>query len=208
MLTYDDFSDPSRTIFGVELKKLTTYPDQRGFFREVIRFNDPIFSPPASTTNKKAPAPGPEQFAQWSHSRMARDTVKAWHFHHLQTDWWYVAIGTIEVALVDWREESPTFRRKIQFVLGGEAGSYGTGSSEVLAAALKIPPGVLHGGKVTSDEAHLLYVTSMTYDPTDEGRIPFNSPAVDHSWGDESKLIVAPNDRREHIPPHRRALVA
>lgn len=206
MFTYDDFSDPSRTIFGVELKKLTTYPDQRGFFREVIRANDPVFAPPAST-NGGTPAPGPEQFAQWSHSRMARDTVKAWHFHHLQTDWWYVAIGVIRVALVDWREESPTFGRKIEFMLGGETDATAQ-EGEVLVGALKIPPGVLHGAKVLSDEAHLLYVTSKTYDPSDEGRIPFNSPKVEHSWGDESTLIVAPNDRREHIPPHQRALVA
>lgn len=31
-------------IKGVELKSLTTHPDDRGFFREIIRNTDPFFA--------------------------------------------------------------------------------------------------------------------------------------------------------------------
>lgn len=43
------------TILGVELKPLATHPDERGFFREVIRVTDEFFE---------------EGFGQWSHSLM------------------------------------------------------------------------------------------------------------------------------------------
>ncbi len=32
------------TIHGVEIKQLRTFPDQRGFFREVIRVTDEFFA--------------------------------------------------------------------------------------------------------------------------------------------------------------------
>ena len=64
---------------GVIVKELKTHPDPRGFFREVVRVTDPFFE--GGT------------FGQWSHSKMARDVVKAWHYHHVQTDWWYCPIG-------------------------------------------------------------------------------------------------------------------
>lgn len=171
-------------IHGVELKVLKTFPDDRGFFREIIRKTDSFFA---------------EGFAQWSHSKMAKNTVKAWHFHHRQTDWWYVGLGVIHTVLFDLREESPTYQKKLEFRLGDPADD-----KEALCATVKIPPGVAHGCKVLSESAHLFYITSETYDPNDEGRHPFNSAIVPHSWGNESDLIVAANDRREFIPPHPR----
>jgi dTDP-4-dehydrorhamnose 3,5-epimerase len=173
-------------IEGVEFKELRTHADDRGFFREVIRNTDTFFL---------------NGFAQWSHSRMATNTVKAWHYHHLQTDWWYLGTGVIEVVLFDLREESPTFENKLEFKLGDPAID-----PEAQAAVVRIPPGVAHGCKVVSELADLFYITSRVYDPNDEGRYPFNSTRVPHSWGnDESVLIVADNDRREFIPTAERA---
>ncbi len=169
------------TIDGVELKLQKTFPDDRGFFREVFRADEDIFSD--------------GHFAQWSHSKMTKDVVKAWHFHHKQTDWWYLALGTAEVALYDNREESPTYKTKMEFVLGEEtpwSDSY----------VVRIPPGVLHGLKVISETAHLFYVTSEIYDPEDEGRIPYNSPEIPHQWGDG--VITVERDRKLHIPKYQR----
>lgn len=185
---FEDTSSSQNQIPGVIFKELRTFPDDRGFFREIIRFSDPIFD--------GASDPGERNFAQWSHSKMGRNTVKAWHFHHLQIDWWYVPLGMIHVVLFDGREESPTYKRKIEFLLGDEDGG--------LAAVVRIPQGVLHGCKVLTDFAHLLYITSQIYNPADEGRHPFNSEFVPHNWGNEAELIVAPNDRKLHIPPHAR----
>src|SRR5436190_13617442 len=92
-------------IIGVELKQLKTHRDQRGFFREVIRVSDPFFE-------------NAMNFGQWSHSLMAKNVVKAWHYHHVQIDWWYIAAGQIQTVLFDNRRESPTYKNKISFLMG------------------------------------------------------------------------------------------
>lgn len=185
-------------IAGVVFKQLRSYPDQRGFFREVIRGSDPFFTKDHHRSSAEAPG-----FAQWSHSKMGRDTVKAWHYHHLQVDWWYVGIGVIQTVLIDMREESPTFRRKLEFKLGEDEFD-----PEALVAVVRIPQGVFHGCKVLTDSAHLFYITSEIYNPEDEGRVPFNTTEVDHSWGDERTVITAENDRRSFPPKNRRIVLA
>jgi dTDP-4-dehydrorhamnose 3,5-epimerase len=46
-----------------------------------------------------------------------------------------------------------------------------------------IPPGVAHGYKVIGDApAMLIYVTDRFYNPKDEGRIPYNHPAIQYDW--------------------------
>ena len=169
-------------IEGVQFKQLITHNDGRGFFRELVRSSDAFFE---------------EGFGQWSHSRMQQNTVKAWHYHHRQIDWWYVALGVLHAVLFDNREESPTFGKKMEFLLG-------EGEANAITAVVRIPQGVLHGCKVLTSSAHLFYITSHTYNPDDEGRFPFNSDIVSHSWGEESTLIVADNDRRSFIPKLQR----
>ena len=173
------------SIAGVQFKLLKSHPDQRGFFREIFRVSDPVFNSGS--------------FGQWSHSKMTRDVVKAWHYHHQQTDWWYVPIGEILTVLIDNREESPTCKNKLEFYMGESKIS----ENSALEVCVRIPPGVLHGCRVMSAEAHLFYITSHTYDPNEEGRLPFNSPLVDHDWG--SAAITAENDRRTFVPTSKRA---
>jgi dTDP-4-dehydrorhamnose 3,5-epimerase len=175
------------TIYGVEVKELKSHPDDRGFFREIIRSTDPLFQEGT--------------FGQWSHSRMQRDVVKAWHYHHVQTDWWYVPLGQIDTVLYDNREESPTFKMKM-IIRMGESERYGSDTREV---CVRIPPGVLHGCRVLSDEAHLFYITSHTYNAEEEGRFPYNSPRVDHDWGPNP--ITSEKDRRTFVPTSVRQLV-
>jgi len=173
------------SILDVVLKPLVSHGDERGFFREIIRASDSFFG-------------GRDGFAQWSHSRMTRGVVKAWHYHHVQIDWWYVPIGQTETVLFDNRPESPTYRQKMVFRMG-ETRRYGADTLEV---CVRIPPGVLHGCKVLSDEAHLFYITSEIYDPTEEGRFPYDSPLVRHDWGGD--VIVADNDKRTFEPVRKR----
>ncbi|MCB0338662.1 MAG: dTDP-4-dehydrorhamnose 3,5-epimerase family protein [Bdellovibrionales bacterium] len=174
------------TILGVICKPLVSHRDGRGFFREVIRSTDEFF-----------PEDG---FSQWSHSKMTKDVVKAWHYHHVQFDWWYLPIGQVETVLFDNREESPTYRTKLVFKMG-EADKFGSDTYEL---CVRIPPGVLHGCRVLSEEAHLFYITSEVYNPQDEGRFPFNSPIVDHDWGPNA--ITAENDRRTFVPTATRKI--
>jgi dTDP-4-dehydrorhamnose 3,5-epimerase len=144
-------------IEGVVLKELTTYPDERGFFREIIRETDGFFS---------------EGFGQFSHSMMYPSVAKAWHIHKKQVDWWYVPVGNIKVGLHDRREESPTFRETADVYMGENYGS----------KVLKIPPGVAHGCRVLGATAHLLYITSNVYDPEEEGRIAHDDPQIGYDW--------------------------
>jgi dTDP-4-dehydrorhamnose 3,5-epimerase len=144
-------------IEGVEIKDLVTHTDERGFFREVIRATDDVFA---------------EGFGQWSHSLMFDGVIKAWHFHHVQTDWWYVCSGVLRVGLCDMRPDSRTYKATMDFLMGDLQP----------ARILKIPPGVAHGCKTAQGPVNLLYVTSHVYDPDDEMRLPFNDPDIDFDW--------------------------
>src|SRR5436305_14880250 len=140
-------------IEGVVIKELVTHPDERGYFREIIRTPDPFFD---------------EGFAQLSHSLMHPGVSKAWHIHKTQVDWWYVPLGVLKVALYDMRPDSPT-RGVLQELFMGDAHGQ---------KVLKIPPGVAHGCKAIGGTAHLVYVTSNVYDVDEEGRIAHDDPEI------------------------------
>jgi dTDP-4-dehydrorhamnose 3,5-epimerase len=144
-------------INGVEFKELVTHVDERGFFREIIRVTDPLFS---------------EGFGQWSQSLMYHDVIKAWHVHKKQIDWWYVASGVLKVGLYDSRKESSTYGDTMSFFMGDNQD----------AQILRIPTGVAHGCKCICGPANLFYITSETYNPEDEGRIPYDASEIDFDW--------------------------
>jgi dTDP-4-dehydrorhamnose 3,5-epimerase len=77
-----------------------------------------------------------------------------------------------QVALVDLRPESRTFGRKNTIYAGS-----------LKPWQLLIPPGVGHGYKIIGEQpAVLVYVTNRLYNPKDEGRIPYNEPAIAYDW--------------------------
>lgn len=155
-------------IDGVKLIPLQTHLDERGFFREVLRVGDI------------------EAFGQWSHSLMHTGTIKAFHIHSSQFDYWYLAVGVVKAVLIDQRE-SPLGNRGVVGWLPSVSipTDYGHPQEFILGdnqppAVLVIPPGVAHGLKVLQGPAHLFYVTSRVYDPADEGRIPYD--ALGYDW--------------------------
>lgn len=103
---------------------------------------------------------------------MYAGTVKAWHIHKIQTDWWYVAHGVILAVLHDLRPDSETRGETNEFFLGDDRDPI----------VLKIPPGVAHGCRCLSGPADLFYVTSHVYNPEDEGRIPHDDPDIGYDW--------------------------
>ena len=144
-------------IDGVVLKSLDTHKDERGFFREIIGETDDFFQ---------------EGFGQWSHSLMYPGVIKAWYIHKKQKDWWYVSTGVLKIVLYDKRPESATYRQSPEVMLG----------DGYEPSILKIPPGVAHGCKCLSGPANLFYITSHTYDPEDEGRIPHDDSEIGYDW--------------------------
>ena len=143
-------------INGVVIKVLQINRDERGFFEELIRVSDDFFQ---------------GGFGQLSHSYMTNGVIKAWHIHKTQIDWWYVAKGTLKVALFDLREGSETYKKLNEFVLGEKG----------LNVVLKIPAEVAHGCKAVG-ESELFYVTSKTYNTAEEGRIPHDDKSIGYDW--------------------------
>ena len=145
-----------KIIEGVEFKELVTHGDSRGFFREIIRVTDDFFP----------------EFAQWSHSYMYSGVIKAWHYHKIQNDFFYVCNGVIRVGLYDMREDSSTYKQTMDFMMGDHQ----------KPVCVKIPPGVVHGVKAIEGPANLFYVMDKTYDPSDEYRIAYDDPEIGFDW--------------------------
>ena len=144
-------------IDGVVFKELTTWNDQRGFFLEIIRATDSFFDC---------------GFGQWSHSLMFDGVIKAWHFHNIQTDFFYVCSGVARIGLCDLRPKSKTYKQTMDFFMGDYQP----------VRIVKIPPGVAHGIKAVQGPVHLFYIMSHTYNPEDEIRIAYNDPQINFDW--------------------------
>ncbi|MBL9140706.1 MAG: dTDP-4-dehydrorhamnose 3,5-epimerase family protein [Phycisphaerae bacterium] len=143
-------------IAGVAWRPLTTHSDHRGFFRELMR---PVGGAPESTV------------MQISHSRVHAGVVKGWHAHVRQHQWTYVVSGTLWVVLVDGRPDSDTKGVSAEMRIGPETGPVLYG----------FPPGVLHGYRCLA-EADVVYLTSGTYDLSDEIRVPVGDPSVPYDF--------------------------
>lgn len=147
-------------IPGVQVFPYDLWPDDRGYFLEVARIGQAGVAgfPPEST--------------QISAALSLPGTIKAFHIHRYQTDYWSPASGMFQVALVDLRPDSPAFGRRNTFYVGA-----------LRPWQILIPPGVGHGYKVISQEPGMLvYVTNRTYNPSDEGRIAYNEAGINYDW--------------------------
>ncbi len=152
--------DSQDLISGVRVKAFDLWPDDRGYFLEVQRLGQGLAADfPPETTQVSAALSYPA-------------AIKAFHFHLHQTDLWVPSQGVFQVALVDLRPDSPTYGLKNTLYVGA-----------LKPWQILIPPGVGHGYKVVGESAAMLvYVTSRLYDPKDEGRIPYNDPAIAYDW--------------------------
>lgn len=152
-------------IAGVRVQPFPIFPDDRGCFLEVGRFNRGLL------------AGYPAEQTQVSVALNYPGTIKAFHFHRRQRDYWVPAAGMFQVALVDLRPESPTFGQRNTFYVGA-----------MRPWQILIPPGVGHGYKIIGREtAMLVYVTDCFYNPEDEGRIPYDDPGINYDWATQHK---------------------
>lgn len=141
-------------IAGVEITEGTIWPDDRGFFTELLRL---------------APGCGATQI---SASLTYPQVVKGIHYHRIQTDRWATVRGQFQLALFDLRCDSPTFGA-VNTIFAGEWRPW----------RVTIPPGVGHGYKVLGGEPGLMvYATDRYYDPEDEGRISFDDRGLNYAW--------------------------
>jgi dTDP-4-dehydrorhamnose 3,5-epimerase len=152
--------DSPHLIAGIEVRPYALWPDDRGYFLEVMRFGQGLAAQyPAGSTQVSAALSYP-------------GTIKAFHYHEHQTDLWVPASGMLQVALVDLRVNSATFGRRNTMYVG-----------TLRPWQILIPPGVGHGYKVIGEQpAMLVYVTNRLYNPSDEGRIPYDDDSIQYDW--------------------------
>ena len=152
--------DGGGLIDGIVIDTVTVWPDDRGYFFEVARIGRGLI--------EHFPIDRIQVSATFSYP----GTIKAFHYHVHQADCWIPSMGMMQVALIDFRESSPTFGAKNTLYIG-----------DLRPWRVLIPPGVAHGYKVIGQQsAGLIYVTSGHYDPTDEGRVAYNDPRLNYDW--------------------------
>jgi dTDP-4-dehydrorhamnose 3,5-epimerase len=145
-------------IDGVEIKQLRVIPDERGRLMEMLRVDDPIF----------------EKFGQVYLSTTYPGVVKGWHAHQKQSDFITCVKGMIKLAVYDGRLDSPTRGMVNEFFIG-----------EYNPILVKIPSGVQHGWKCTSEhEAYIINVVTepYNYQNPDEQRLAPHNNEIPYDW--------------------------
>lgn len=92
----------SGEIAGVAFRVLKTFNDNRGFFREALRLDDPTIDAPLNSA--------------WPH-RLQVGQVLDWQIDHDRTGWWYVPSGRVVFSLYDARPDSATTGTLMQIEL-------------------------------------------------------------------------------------------
>jgi len=145
-------------IAGVQARRLSVLPDERGFLMEMLRSDWPEF----------------ERFAQAYVTACHPGVIKAWHYHHLQTDHFVCLGGVAKVVLHDARPDSPTKGFTNEFHMG-----------ILNPILLKIPPFVYHGFTAEGGQVALIvnFPTELyNYAQPDEYRLPYDDPSIPYDW--------------------------
>jgi len=156
-------------IRGVKIKKLKVWQDKPdvepskiklGFLMEVLRSDEGLLS----------------KFGQTTFTVTYKGTIKAFHWHKIQDDLWFIATGRAKIVLHDLRKKSKTYGETQVIKVCPQKKDY---------KLILIPKGVAHGYKVESSEPVLLfYHTTRPYNAKspDEERIPFDSKVIGYEW--------------------------
>jgi dTDP-4-dehydrorhamnose 3,5-epimerase len=156
-------------IEGVQVAHLQAFGDERGRFMETFRKE---WFPQRSW-----------ECIQCNRSDSKKGVLRGLHFHHHQIDYWYVPAGRLRAALVDIRQNSPTFLNTFMIEMGEE--------NEV---GLFIPSGVAHGF-IALSEVTLTYTVDNYYNGgADERGVAWDDPAFKLDWG-ISKPMISNRDK-------------
>lgn len=141
-LALDDFSGQCREHNEPGFLAITPYSDDRGW--SLLGLMQGVL-----------------EGGQVNFSTQYAGVVKAWHRHALQTDYWCVVTGTMNIGIMD-----DTGKRRWLCVTG-----------EKNPGIVIIPPSLWHGEvALGSENAGLLYYVTNEYNPSepDEQRQPFD----------------------------------
>lgn len=143
-------------IHGVKLIQPQVFIDERGAFFESFQ--------------KKRYEFLETDFVQENCSISKKDVIRGMHFSN-QSKLVGTVFGKILDIVVDLRQESPTFKKWLSFILDDENFSQ-----------LYIPQGLAHGFCVLSQEARVSYKVSEYYDPKKEQGFRYDDPEINIDW--------------------------
>lgn len=153
---------------GVLVLSHELFEDERGFFMEVYRADE----------YEKIGLPS--RFLQENHSRSKKGVVRGLHFQWDQpmAKLMRVTYGSAFLVAVDIRKGSPTLGKW-----------FGTEISARNKKQLWAPPGFARGFVVLSDFAELQYKCTAIYNPSGEGGIRWNDPAIGIEWPEQAPVL-------------------
>ncbi|MBX9687703.1 MAG: dTDP-4-dehydrorhamnose 3,5-epimerase family protein [Candidatus Obscuribacterales bacterium] len=144
-------------IEGVQLIPLTSFVDDGGALAELVRFDE----------NGNLAILPQFKVRQATWSQMLPGTIKAFHLHYNQEDVWFVMpYDRLLIGLFDARENSPTYKQSMRFVMGA-------GRAQILY----LPRGVAHGlANPWTQTANMIYFVNQQFDAAepDEQRLPWD----------------------------------
>lgn len=163
-------------IEGVKILELKTFSDERGFFREMIRFSELGIDA-----------------KQISHAHRGTGVANGWHIHQHHSEIFYVSLGVMRLVLKDCRNgetvlvEYPYSGDVVNRVNFGKSSTPNEYMEIILGEfdpkVIVVPNGVAHGYKILSGECDIIYAATATYETSrhDEGRIPY-AFWPEHQW--------------------------
>lgn len=151
------------------------FGDERGFFLETFqadRYQDML----GITQN----------FVQDNHSRSSKNVLRGLHFQITKPQGKLVRVvrGEVFDVAVDIRKNSPTYGQWAGVLL-----------NEDNKRQFWVPPGLAHGFVVLSDVADFEYKCTDYYDPSDEGCLMWNDPAVGILWPEGIAPLLSAKDQ-------------
>jgi dTDP-4-dehydrorhamnose 3,5-epimerase len=153
IVTFDTIFDAAK-VFVPDV-----YEDERGFFKETY------------STGKYPQLGLVDTFVQDSVSFSTRNVIRGLHYDLQMSKFVQVLRGKIWDVIVDIRSTSPTHLKWQGFFL-----------SESNHKQLYIPPGFAHGFIALSDDVVFSYKHGALYDPSTEGAVRWNDPALGIPW--------------------------
>ncbi|MYM65143.1 dTDP-4-dehydrorhamnose 3,5-epimerase [Pseudomaricurvus sp. HS19] len=172
---------------GVVIIEPKVFGDHRGFFLETFqqqRYRD--------EAGIELP------FVQDNHSRSARGVLRGLHFQRTRPQGKLVRVVSGEVldVALDINPDSATFGQYEAVLLSAEN-----------HRQFWVPPGYAHGFVVLSEYADFEYKCTDYYDPSDEGGILWNDPAIGIDWGISNPQLSEKDQQLPTLGEYRQQLM-
>src|SRR3989344_5765004 len=143
-------------IKGVQIKKLSKVPDERGAILHMLRSDDPVF----------------EKFGEIYFSLVYPEVVKGWHLHTRMTLNYAVISGMIKLVLYDNRPKSVTKGEIMEIFIGEDNYSL-----------IIIPPNIWNGFKcIGVKPAIVANCSTLAHDPEEIKRLdPLDNKIIQYN---------------------------